>query len=234
MQCGFIKLHRQILDWEWYDDPNTMRLFLHILLIVNHKEKKWRGITIKKGQKLTSQIKLADETGLTRQQVRTSLKKLIATNEITMVTNAQHTVITVNNWNSHQDQPTKQPTSNQRVTNEQPTDNQRVTTNKNDKNVNNVNNKDICQQVANEYNNILPELGKVKVLSDKRKAWIKASIKQMKATDHDFSEIDTLSKFFNYVSKSEFLTGQKSEWSANFDFLIQKNNLLKVVEGSYE
>ena len=141
MKQGFIKLHRSILEWEWYDDPNTMRLFLHLLLNVNHKDNKWRGITIKKGQKLTSQIKLSEETGLTRQQVRTSLKKLTSTNEVTMLSNAQHTVITVNNWELYQDQPAKQPTGNQPVTNEQPTSNQRVTTNKNDKNVNNDKNE---------------------------------------------------------------------------------------------
>lgn len=94
----------------------------------------------------------------------------------------------------------------------------------------------ICQQVADEYNSILPQLGKVKVLSDKRKAWINASIKQMKNTDHDFSKIDTWIKYFNYASKSDFLMGIKddSDWSANFDFLVNKNNLLKVVEGKYE
>ena len=134
MQCGFIKLHRQILDWEWYDDPNTMRLFLHCLLRANHKDNNWRGILIKKGSFLTSQIKLAEETGLTRQQVRTTIKKLISTNEVTMATTAQHTVITILNWDSYQEQPAKQPTDNQRITSEQPTDNQPVTTNKNEKN----------------------------------------------------------------------------------------------------
>ena len=92
----------------------------------------------------------------------------------------------------------------------------------------------ICQQVADEYNKILPELGMVKVLSDKRKAWIRASIKQMSKTDHDFSNLQTWAKYFNYVSKSDFLMGQKSDWSATFDFLVNKNNLLKVVEGTYE
>ena len=65
-------------------------------------------------------------------------------------------------------------------------------------------NKDICQQVADEYNKILPDLGMVKVLSDKRKAWIRASIKQMSKTDHDFSNLQTWVKYFNYVSKSDF------------------------------
>jgi len=137
MSLGWVKLHRQLLDWEWYEDINTSRLFIHLLLIANHKDKKWRGVLIKKGEKLTSQVKLSEETGLTRQQVRTSLNKLKSTNDITIKTTAQHTVIYINNWDLYQDKPEDQPTSNQRATNEQPTSNQRITTNKNVKNDNN-------------------------------------------------------------------------------------------------
>ena len=96
-------------------------------------------------------------------------------------------------------------------------------------------NKDICQQVADVYNEILPELGKVQVLSDARKAWIRASIKQMKPTEHDFTSIDTWVKYFNYAKTSEFLMGKNNrEWKASFDFLIKKKNLLKIVEGGHD
>ena len=94
---------------------------------------------------------------------------------------------------------------------------------------------DICQQVADEYNSILPELGKVIKLSAKRKAQIKAAVKEMNGTEHSFDEIETWIKYFNYVSQSNFLMGRTDNgFSASFDFLINKNNLLKVVEGKYE
>ena len=50
---GWIKLHRKILDWEWYDDINTKVLFLHLLLTANHEEQKWRGKIIERGQLIT-------------------------------------------------------------------------------------------------------------------------------------------------------------------------------------
>ena len=28
MQQGWIKIHRQLTEWEWYDDLNTFRLFI--------------------------------------------------------------------------------------------------------------------------------------------------------------------------------------------------------------
>jgi len=40
--------------------------------------------------------------------------------------------------------------------------------------------------------------------------------------------------YFDEVHKSDFLTGKSSDWRTNFDWLINKANLLKVVEGNYK
>jgi hypothetical protein len=37
---GWIKIHRSILEWEWYEDTNTFRLFMHLILKANHKDRK--------------------------------------------------------------------------------------------------------------------------------------------------------------------------------------------------
>ena len=111
------------------------------------------------------------------------------------------------------------------------------TNNKNKNKTNNKNDnysKDICQLITDEYNDKLSELGQVKVLSDKRKAHLKACIKQFKNTDHNFENVETWSRLFDYISTSDFLMGRKSEWSASFDFIINKSNLLKIVEGQYD
>ena len=79
---GWIKIHRQIIDWEWYSDIPTCRLFLHLLLIANHAPKKWQGQTIDKGELITSIGSLSEQTGLTIKQVRTALDKLESTGEI--------------------------------------------------------------------------------------------------------------------------------------------------------
>jgi len=126
-QNGWIKLHRQILEWEWYEDINCFRLFTHLLLKANHKEKRYKGIVVKTGQIVTSRDLLAQETGLSSQQIRTAITKLKSTNEITSVTSSQGTIIEVVNYEKYQ-------LSTNEITEEQPTSNQRVTTNKNDKN----------------------------------------------------------------------------------------------------
>ena len=102
MSTGWIKLHRQLLDWEWYDDTNTKCLFLHCLLRANHSDTEWRGHKLKRGQFLTSVETLTREIGLTTSQVRTSMKKLISTNEIASKSQARSTVITVVGYDSYQ------------------------------------------------------------------------------------------------------------------------------------
>jgi len=119
---GWIKLHRQILEWEWYSDNNCFRLFTHLVLKANYKQKRFKGIELKKGSIVTSRDILARETGLSSQQIRTALNKLISTNEVTSVTSSQGTIIQIVNYEKYQ-------VETNEITNEQPTDNQRVTTN---------------------------------------------------------------------------------------------------------
>ena len=51
---GFVKLDRGILDWEWYEDTYTARLFFHCLLKANWKPGVWKGQPYKRGQFITS------------------------------------------------------------------------------------------------------------------------------------------------------------------------------------
>lgn len=120
---GFVKLHRSILSWEWYDSPDTMRLFLHLLLTVNYEPKKWRGTVIDRGQRVCSLATLAKETRLSVRTVRTCLERLISTNELTRQANPQYTVITINNYAKYQT-PTNELT-NERQTTDKPTTNDR-------------------------------------------------------------------------------------------------------------
>lgn len=98
------------MEWEWYTDVNTSKLFIHCLLRANWKPGSWKGINYDAGEFITSLPSLAKETGLTIQQVRTSLEKLISTGELTSrltdnVTGKKLTknrIISINNWCSYQ------------------------------------------------------------------------------------------------------------------------------------
>lgn len=144
-QAGWIKLHRSMLDWEWYSDVNVYRIFTHLILRANHKDNNWRGISIKRGQLLTSLNTLESETGLSKSKIRTAIKKLISTQEIAQQSHSQHTVFTVVNYDSYQGDDTEDGT---RVTHESHTSDTRIASNKNDKNVKNDNNSKGAKRFA--------------------------------------------------------------------------------------
>lgn len=132
---GWIKIHRSLLDWEWYSDTNCVRLCLHFLLKANYQSKKWKGITVGRGQLVTSRGQLSEETGLSEMQIRTALDKLDNCGFITKSGTRKYTIITVCNYDSYQQGQDGydngyQPTDNQQITNNQPTDNQQITTTK--------------------------------------------------------------------------------------------------------
>ena len=95
---SFIKLDRKLLTWEWKDDPNMVALWIEILLQANYYDSKWHGEVYEKGSFPTSLEKLSKATGLTVNQVRTCLKKLNSTHEITSKSTSHGTKIIVNKW----------------------------------------------------------------------------------------------------------------------------------------
>ena len=145
-QQGWVKIHRQFLDWEWYDDNNTKILFIHLLLKANHKPKKYRGKLIQIGQHVTGLEVLCKETGLSIQKIRTAISKLKSTNEITIKTSSKGTVIQIVNYTKYQ-------IVTNELTNQQQTSNKPATTNKNDKNVKNENKIEIIQTDLLEWFN---------------------------------------------------------------------------------
>jgi hypothetical protein len=124
---GWIKLHRQITKWEWYTDTNTKSLFLHLVLMANHKPCRYKGMIIETGCLITGQKKLSIETGLTVSQIRTALNHLKSTNEIAIKTTTQGTHIEVVKYEDYQI------VAND-LASEQRTTSERLATNKNEKN----------------------------------------------------------------------------------------------------
>lgn len=102
LENGFIKIYRKILEWEWYDDIPTTRLFIHLLLTVNIKDSVWKGRKIPAGSRIISLSKLSKEAGLTQKQIRGSLDKLEKSNCVAKSATPKYTVITVLNWDSYQ------------------------------------------------------------------------------------------------------------------------------------
>ena len=102
MNAGFILLYRQITEWEWYQNPNTFRVFLHCLLMANFTDGRFEGKEIKRGQFVTSLPSLSDQTSLSIRQVRVALDHLIMTGELTSKSYSKFRVIAVVNYDKYQ------------------------------------------------------------------------------------------------------------------------------------
>ena len=102
MQQGWIKLYRKIVNWEWYTDLPTFKLFVHLLITANRNPARWRGNEVNQGELITSVGSLSVATGLSVSQVRTALKKLERTGEILVKTTRFCTKITVVKYSDYQ------------------------------------------------------------------------------------------------------------------------------------
>ncbi|MCI5049987.1 MAG: hypothetical protein MRY32_06610 [Rickettsiales bacterium] len=202
---GFIKLHRSIVKWEWYDDTNTFRLFLHLLLNANYQDERWRGIVIKRGQRLTSQVKIAKEIGLTYQQLRTAQNKLKQTGEITSKATGNYTIYTIVNYEKYQSQEKE---DNEQSTNEstiqQPSSNDAVTTNKEGKEYNNNN---YARELLEKIDEVLSPA--IITNTSRLHVWLEAgasadlileTIRRVAAKARDPSRITTLNYFDGAIS----------------------------------
>ena len=140
MNIGWIKLHRKFTKWGWYQKSEMVHLFLHFLLLANHDENEWQGMTIKKGQFITGLKKLKQDTGISAQTLRTCIGRLKSTSEITSKSTNRFRLITIKNWEQYQDNDnlstsklTSKLTNNQQTTNKQLTSNKKLKKLKNDK-----------------------------------------------------------------------------------------------------
>ncbi len=95
---GWIKLHRKLLEWEWFSNQKILQIFIYILLKANHEEKQWHGTTIKRGELVTSLKSISNSTGLSIRSIRTCLKQLKSTHELTSKATNRYTLISITNY----------------------------------------------------------------------------------------------------------------------------------------
>jgi len=128
---GWIKLHRQLMEWEWYQDSNMVHLYLHMLLKANREPKKWKGVIVESGQFISSRDSLSVATGISVQTIRTCIARLQESGLLTIKTTNKYTLFTLIKWGSvvNGESDTNQQ-ANQQLTSNQPATNQQLTTNK--------------------------------------------------------------------------------------------------------
>lgn len=99
--ADWIRLPRSMFDWDWFDKPEMLSLFLYLLNNAKEKEVKHDGIVEHRGQFLTSLGKLSTIIGAGKQVVRTCLSKLIKMQLIEVNTERLYSIITICNYDEY-------------------------------------------------------------------------------------------------------------------------------------
>ena len=231
----YIKLHRKFLEWEWYRNEHTKNLFIHCLLKANWKESKFEGNVIQRGSFVSSIDILANETGLTSDEVRTAIKHLICTGEITKQSTNKYTVFSVVNYDLYQPvsqaEPKQAPSYSQSIPN-----NRR---NKEYKEINNIcapeshdSNFDKDEQLKKDFEiiyGIYPKKRGKTVAFANYKQWVSKTGKDVGGKRYRLTNRQIYLAVKKYIRQQEEAGQDDYQYWKNFDTLMGRQ-LLDYVE----
>ncbi len=87
-----------------------------------------------------------------------------------------------------------------------------------------------------DFNGICKDLPEVKAMSDARKRAVRTLLNELESLGilPNLSPYDKLRELFRMVQESDFLTGRSGKWGkCCFDWIMNKKNALKILEGNY-
>lgn len=241
---GFIQLHRKLLEWEWYSTPNMVQVYVHLLLKANYKPKKWRGEVINRGQFITSLNTLSNELQLSVQQIRTCLKRLELTGELTKQSTSKLTKITICKYESYQSldsslQQSKQQATNTLLTQCQQQHNKEIKKERNNIN-NNIEDKSSIVKAhswnfyIDNWNETFKDstVSKINKMTNSRKQHLKQRLKDRESNQ---TPEEVYSIILKKIRASRFLNGDNNTgWRCDFDWVLKPANWQKILEGNYD
>ena len=101
-QEGYIKLHRSMMSWEWWHNPNLRAFWVYLLLRANWEDGRFEGQVVPRGSFVSSYPKMAEESGASYSTVRRYIKRLENSGEITVKSTNRWTVISIVKYGTYQ------------------------------------------------------------------------------------------------------------------------------------
>jgi hypothetical protein len=229
MHRGYVKLWRKSFDSGIHRNHKLWVLFTWLIANVTHKKMKYMAgnqmIELLPGQIVTGRKRLAEELGMSPQQIRTCFGLLVKLGISTIKSTNKYSIITIINWDTYQAEPKK---STSTSTNKEPTNNQQSTTKQECKEQKNNRIKTPPtphQKIIDLYHKILPEMAGVN-LTETLKKKINARWKEQPS-------LDWWTWYFTGIRDCPLLMGKKTDWIASFTWLTGPQNMTKVLNGEY-
>ena len=98
----YIKLSRKIIEWGWFKNPETLSVWIFLLISANISDREFEGMAVRRGELITSCQTVARTCGLTESKVRTAFRHLIKTGEIVYTPTRKFVHIRIVNYNKFQ------------------------------------------------------------------------------------------------------------------------------------
>lgn len=111
---GWVKAHRSFLDWEWMRKGHSFKVMMALVFKANYEPNTYQGALVDRGSLIIGRDLFASELGISVQQLRTILRNLESTGEITTKSSRKGTVVTVVRYEDYQastNEPTSKPTA---------------------------------------------------------------------------------------------------------------------------
>ena len=248
---GYIKIDRKILEWEWYQNEHTKNVFLHCLLKANWKDRNFKGKLIKRGSFVTSIKKISLELDLTEDEVRTAIRHLIDTGELTKQTTNKYSVITVSNYELYQDVPEQFPNNSRTIPEQFPNNSHSIPKpfptieerknirreegkkEKKEEDILTISKEIVCQtdvrRITGKWNT-LSEFGVKPVKRIKSGTQV---YERLCARIREYGIEEVLSTI-DMIKQSDFLLGKVKDFRITLDWFSRPNNFQKIYNGNYD
>lgn len=261
MERGYVKVWRKTLDTGILTNPTVLQVFMYLLLKASHKKHKVlvgnQSVDVLPGDVITGRSKMAQDLDLSERNVRTALNTLEKLEIVTIRPTNKFSIVSFINWYTYQqdsqtERPTECPASDQQVTSKRPaSDHKQECKNiKEDTNVSlsfppekdeqaeeSVPRETVpVQRILDLYREELPFLRQPRMIRPNVAASIKARWHEKKKEGKFADEEGGLAYFrhvFRYVSQNAFLSGRKTNWKADFEWIVKAANWDKITTGKY-
>ncbi len=244
---GFVKISDELTSWAWINDPKTVYIYVRLLLGAAWAETDFRNIHLQRGQIAISQRDFAEKCGVTYQELRTILNRLITTQKITQSTTHKISVITLIEYDCDTQPLTQSSTTYQRDNNAIATQCQRdsnaiATQYQRDSNAASLfksNNQIIREQntrarasgfneIKQLFNSICVSLPPLEYDLTMQQVHL---LEQAQINLHGISFED----FFTRIEKSDFLCGRTGgNFTADFNWIMRPENMQKILSGNFD
>ncbi len=226
---GFVKISDDLSSWAWYNDNNTLLVYIRLLLGAVWRDTEYQNVTLQRGQIATTLPKIAQENSVTIRQARTILERLKTTGKVTVKTVAKFSIITLIDYDCAFENVSQNDSqlTGKRQTARQSNDSPSLYKT-------NIQNTEVQNTRASGFNEIKQLFNSICVSLPPLEYDLTITQTHLVEQARINLQDSSFEEFFKRVEGSDFLCGRTGGFKATFDWILKPENMCKILEGNYD